>query len=93
MHIWLQIMYRSIFSIILCFVTVGCSSLGDIRGTPEGMRTYDSTCKVLTGHSCGKSTVNAAEINKTVGQLRQMPYHIRSGKTPQKVSETLELLR
>lgn len=72
------VLRRSI-TLLLTPLIVGCSSLGDIQGTPQILRTYDSTCKVLTGHSCG--------------QARQLPYHLKHGQTPQKASEILELLR
>lgn len=90
-------------ALALSFLLAGCSSLGDLQvwndAGPKGkavgqaLRTYDSTCKVLTGHSCGNAPLNAAQANRTLGQIKQMPYHIKHGLPPQKVTEIQELMR
>lgn len=37
------------------------------------IRTIDSSCKVVTGHSCDKQKLNTAQINRTYGEIKQLP--------------------
>lgn len=75
----------------------GCAGVGDLQAFNDAgstgralgmtMRTVDSTCIVLTGHLCGVRQLNTAAANASYGQLKQLPYHLKSGQPAQKVSE------
>jgi hypothetical protein len=75
-----------ILLILICLLLASCSSLGDIEGlgkTGEVLRTMDSSCKRLYGRSCdSKPLLNAPQINRTIGQARQVPYHISTKNVP-----------
>lgn len=82
--------------LLLAVALTGCTSLGDIQGlgkTGEVLRAADSSCKRLYGHSCGnKSQINAPQINRTIGQATQVPYHISTKNIPIIIQETRVLI-
>ena len=82
--------------ILLVLALTGCTSLGDVQGlgkTGEVLRTIDSSCKRLYGRSCGnKSQINAPQINRTIGQAKQLPYHISTKNIPIIIQETQVLI-
>lgn len=83
------------FVIPFCLLITGCSSLGDIQALndlgPIGkqfgqtLRTVDSSCQVLTGHSCDQP-VNTAQINRTYGEAKRLPYY-KNAPLDQQISE------
>jgi len=93
-------------SILALLMLSGCASLGDLQawnsagktGQQIGsvLRTVDSSCKVLTVRSCDQSMPTAsqiANINRTQGQLKQLPYHYSVGNIPKIIAETNEVIR
>jgi hypothetical protein len=42
------------------------------------LRTVDSSCKVLTGHSCDSQQLNTPQINRMYGELKQLPDYRRA---------------
>lgn len=90
-------MRSEIALIALALAASGCAGVGDIQALNDAgtagrtfgatMRTIDSTCIVLTGHLCGVRQLNTAAANASYGQLKQLPYHLKSGQPAQKVSE------
>lgn len=48
------------------------------KTTGSVLRTIDSSCKVLTGHSCDRQQLNTAQINRTYGELKQLPDYRRA---------------
>ncbi len=73
-------MKRLALSIVLLFS--GCAVgnlevLNDVgktgKTTGSIIRTIDSSCKVMTGHSCDKQKLNTPQINRTYGEIKQLP--------------------
>ena len=56
------------------------------KTTGSVLRTTDSSCKVLTGHSCDKHQLNTAQINRTWGEVKQL-HDYRNASVPQKLQE------
>lgn len=89
--------------IALALLTNGCSSLGGLqvlndmgpaaRKVREVSATIDSSCKVLTGHSCEQSQLNTAQINRTYGNAKQLPYVFGTRNIPYILQETQDILR
>jgi hypothetical protein len=76
---------RSLLFIVVLLSGCATTKVGDLeilndmgrsgRTTGEVMRTIDSSCKVLTGHSCDRQQLNTAQINRTYGEIKQVPYY------------------
>lgn len=62
------------------------------RTTGEVLRTIDSSCKVLTGHSCDKQQLNTAQINRTYGEIKQLPDY-RHAPIPQILQQIQVIVR
>lgn len=88
--------YRGIVILLASTVMSACSSLGDLQVfndlgptgvmVSSGLRTIDSSCKVLSGHSCDVSNVDSAQANRTYGEAKQLPYY-RNASLPDKIAE------
>ena len=93
--------------IILVFVALlqcGCATtkLGDLevlndmgsngRAVGSLLRTADSSCKVLTGHSCDNQRLNTPKINRTVGEIKQLPDY-RGASLPHILQQVQVILR
>lgn len=89
-----------LLTVVLCS---GCSTLGGLevlndmgptgRSVGTISRTIDSSCKVLTGHSCDQMKLNTAQINRTIGNAKQLPYVMGTGNIPYILQETQDLTR
>jgi hypothetical protein len=79
-----------LITISVLLLLSGCTSLGDVEGlgrTGEHLRTMDSVCKRLHGHSCDAKPINAPAINRTTGEVKQLPYYIKTGNIPQIIQQ------
>jgi len=84
--------------VIVVVLLSGCATtkIGDLEilndmgqtGKTVGsvLRTADSSCKVLTGHSCDAQQLNTPQINRTYGELKQLPDY-RRASIPQILQE------
>ena len=91
-------------SLLLIISLSGCSAtkLGDLEVLNESeqgrsfgatLRAIDSSCKVLTGKSCGEANANAPQANRTYGQVKQLPHVVKTQQLPQLLSETQDILK
>ena len=90
---------KRLIVLLSCVMFSGCATaqLGDLevlndmgkggRQTGSVLRTINSSCKVLTGHSCNKRRLNSAQINRTYGEIKQLPDYRRAGSLPQIVQQ------
>lgn len=77
-------------AIVFLAVLTGCSTVGGLEGTGsigEYARTADSVCKRLTGDGCDEPVVDTNEVNRTAGELEQIPYVVRSRSVPNVVQQ------
>lgn len=77
-------------SLALLLMLCGCTSLGDVQGlgrAGETLRTIDSVCKRIEGHSCDDRPPNAPQLNRTVGEIKQMGYYKGLGSVPALLQE------
>ena len=94
---------KRLVMVILATSLTGCSSLGDLqvwndmgstgRSIGSIFRTVDSSCKVISGYSCGQSNLNTSNANITYGNAKQMPYYYRTGQPETILAETLKFFR
>jgi hypothetical protein len=90
--------------VLVALLQCGCATtnLGDLellndmgsngRAVGSLLRTADSSCKVITGHACDNQRLNSAQINRTVGELKQLPDY-RSASLPHKIQQVQVILR
>lgn len=67
----------------LISIGVGATKIGDLQvlndmgksGKAVGsvLRTIESSCKVISGHSCDAQRLNTPQINRTYGEVKQLP--------------------
>jgi hypothetical protein len=62
------------------------------KATGSVLRTADSSCKVLTGHSCDSQQLNTPQINRTYGEIKQLPDY-RRASLPQILQQLQTIVR
>lgn len=62
------------------------------RAAGSVLRTMDSSCKVLTGHGCDNQRLNTARINRTYGEIKQLPDY-RRASLPQILQQIQVIVR
>ena len=91
--------------LITALTCTGCATVGDLevlndmgragRTTGQVMRTIESSCRVMSGHNCEdqKQRLNTSTINMKYGNVKQLPYVVRTRNIPYILQEAQDLPR
>lgn len=94
---------KTFAAILMSMALSGCTALGDLsmwndagstgRLIGSTLRTLDSSCKVISGYSCGQSNINSSTANIRYEQAKQLPFYMKQDDQAKRIAELLNVIR